>query len=288
MGILDYLHPSDRDDLLKLLRNAANSGDNPSGTPPRSADLPSPLDSARWPVGPVGAPPHTDASMMSPAPFGFVLARLSGGVFNSTPAAQPAPPQACAARGDGSGQQHAADGNAMLAAADGWLNGVPVVGPYLISLSDRNMAKARAERYGTRYDDELAFVRGLSKQAWDDHPYVSIGSGLAAGMTSLAPFGLTAAGARLLGLAEGPLGAMMARGAATGAAIGGADAAARGARGRGIALGAGAGFVGGLLGAPTFQRLARRWPESAARFTAGLIPRGGWFLERHSASQQTE
>ncbi len=261
MGILDYLHPDDRDDLLELLRNATASGGDPSGTPPRSADLPSPLDSARWPVGPVGAPSHTDASMMSPAPFGFVPASLSDGVFNSTPAAPSAPPQASAASqarvAAGAGQS-APETDPWLAAANGWLDGIPVVGPYLISHGDRSMARARAERYGTSYDDELRSIQALTKRTAEDHPFVTGVAKWAGTLASLAPLGMTAAGAEALGLAGGPLIQMGARGALTSGLIGGADAAARN---RSVLAGAGLAALGGAFG-PVVGRVAGANAES--------------------------
>lgn len=99
-----------------------------------------------------------------------------------------------------------------------------------------------APDFSTRYAQNLARQNEESEKFREAHPVKSTVAGLAGGAAALAPIGMTATGAKLLGIGGDTVLGMAARGALSGGAIGGADAASRG---EDIAKGA---VIGGALG----------------------------------------
>jgi hypothetical protein len=139
------------------------------------------------------------------------------------------------------------------ALASGYIEGFPIVGPYIKSGVEKAAAKARSLRDGTSYQDELDFVRRSNALNSQDHSIADTTGQLTSSVGSM----LTGAGMapRAFGLV-GPLAERMGFGAATNALIGGADAAARSGgdlsqTGQGAALG---GVLGGTL--PAAGRVA--------------------------------
>lgn len=143
------------------------------------------------------------------------------------------------------------------------LRGIPVAGGYV----DKGTAylNALAAKVGIDPGEGMAktgtisemaaanepVIKAAADQREKDHPIESTVGKVFAGAGALAPLGATALGAKALGLAGETLPAQIAAGAASGGAIGGLDAAARGEDvGTGIKSGAffgGAGPVGGRI-----------------------------------------
>lgn len=156
---------------------------------------------------------------------------------------------------------HAAKEQAMGTAG---AEGVPIAGAYA-----RNAAAAMSaaspwhqtegghgvgssgETFSERYQKNRDLMNDVQEGYREAHPVASRVAPIAGGVMAMAPLGATALGARLLGVSPGAsLLGSVGRGATSGAAIGGADAAARGTDiPTGVALG---GVFGG--GAPVVGR----------------------------------
>lgn len=127
--------------------------------------------------------------------------------------------------------------------ASGFIEGIPIVGPYIKSGVEKAAAKARSIRDNTSYEDELKVVQKANALAAQEHPNLN-SAGQVAGA-----IGPMIAGAGLapeaFGLA-GPLAQRAVAGAATNALINGADTAVRtGGDLKSTAISAG---VGGAIG----------------------------------------
>ena len=83
-------------------------------------------------------------------------------------------------------------GGALNAAARGLVDGVPVVGPYLLSGIDRADAAVRAATNDSRYSDEVARARDYDAQMRADHPYATTAGEVAGGIAGTAPLILAA------------------------------------------------------------------------------------------------
>lgn len=134
---------------------------------------------------------------------------------------------------------------AATAAASGFINGIPIVGPYLNSGVVKAVAKARSLRDSTKYEDELKFLNATQSQVNAENPGMNT-AGQVAG--AVAPM---VAGAGLAPRAFGLAGSLAERvgfGAGTNALINGADTAARGGSAQDVLTsgGVGAGIGGGL------------------------------------------
>jgi hypothetical protein len=138
------------------------------------------------------------------------------------------------------------------------LRGAPVIGAYadkgaaMLNAALQPLTETGLSHAGT-YAERLAENEPKIKQATDAyekvHPIETTAGKFAVGAGTLAPLGATALGAKALGLTGDALLPMMARGAATGAVIGGTDAAARGEDiGKGAMFGAGGGAAGPAIG----------------------------------------
>lgn len=157
-----------------------------------------------------------------------------------------------------------ADG-ALNAAARGLVDGVPVVGPYLLSGIDKADAAVRAATNDSRYSDEAAKARDYDAQMRTEHPYATTAGEVAGGVVGTAPLILAAPAA--FGAGAGGLAARSAASMVSGAVLGGSDAAVRSggdvnAAGKGMIAGAAFGgaapAVGSIVGAG-----ARRVAEAA-------------------------
>lgn len=157
--------------------------------------------------------------------------------------------------------------SAALAVGSGFLNGIPIVGPSLEKGVVNADAWVRNKLYGEPQDQTVPAMQGEVAQSQAAYPKTTTASNVAGAAAGLLPLGETALGARALGL-EGSIPMRLGQGALGGAAIGGADAAARGnnpavgaALGAGFGLGApAAGSAIGAIGKGIFNAL----PMSAA------------------------
>lgn len=88
----------------------------------------------------------------------------------------PAPPPASDLPGDGS-----------AAVGRGIINGVPVVGPYLLAGVNRGAAAVRALQNGTTFPEELKKVEAFGEETKKAHPWASTGGELLGGVVGTAP-----------------------------------------------------------------------------------------------------
>lgn len=134
---------------------------------------------------------------------------------------------------------------ASTAMASGFIQGIPIVGPYLNSGVLKSVAKARSLRDGTKYEDELSFIKGTQSQVNQENPGMNTAGQVAGAVAPMvAGAGLAP---RAFGLV-GPLAERVGLGAGTNALISGADTAARGGSGNDVLTsgGVGAATGGGL------------------------------------------
>lgn len=117
------------------------------------------------------------------------------------------------------------DAGTTAAALRGVLNGIPVVGPSIVSGVERAAAGIGALRDDARYSDTLSEVQANSRATAEAHPYVTTGSEIVGGALGTLP--LVAAAPAAFGAGAGALPLRMGASWASGATIGGADAAVR-------------------------------------------------------------
>ncbi|MGY2052417.1 hypothetical protein [Methylobacterium sp. JK268] len=163
------------------------------------------------------------------------------------------------------GVEAASTGDGSAAVGRGIVNGVPVVGPYLLGGLNRVAAGVRALKNDTRFSDELANVERFGERTAAEHPVASTAGELGGGVLGTLP--AVAAAPAAFGIGAGGLAARSAASALTGAAIGGADAAVRsdgdpGATKTSAAIGGALGAVspgiGSLVGRMVGARAANR------------------------------
>lgn len=123
----------------------------------------------------------------------------------------------------GSGGDSANDVTAL--AAGEYIEGIPIVGPYIRGGADRLGAGIRSAIYDTDYEDELAFIQGRNADLEESHPNLATGANIVGGVAGMAPAVMAAPAA--FGAGGGSLLARSGAGALSGGAIGGADAAVR-------------------------------------------------------------
>ncbi|WP_430913904.1 hypothetical protein [Methylobacterium sp. sgz302541] len=174
-----------------------------------------------------GAPPVADLSKMSDAD----LTKLHGSFTDLPSAGQP--------------------GDASAAVGRGIVNGVPVIGPYLLAGLNRGVAGIRALQNDTRYSDELGKVEKFGESTVAEHPIASGAGEIAGGVVGTLP--LVAAAPALFGAGGAALPVRTAASAASGTVLGGADAAVRSggdweATKFGAELGGGLGAAGPIAG----------------------------------------
>lgn len=154
--------------------------------------------------------------------------------------------------------------------AEGALNGVPIVGPSLVSGVQKAAAATRALSNGTTFPQELANVQRLTQLDQTAHPLANTAGNVAG--TGLAYLGASAVpGApTLLGMSGPSLVVRSAAGAGSNALIGYADA---NARGENPITGAIFGGVGGAA-APAVGKVAGEVGGKAVNAIASLAPTG--------------
>jgi hypothetical protein len=113
----------------------------------------------------------------------------------------------------------------LLAGATSFLNGVPVIGPALLGGTQRASAGIHTLQNGAPYASNLETVQGRTAEAQAQNPGISTASSILGGITGTG-LGVMAAPAAF-GVSGAGFVPNMAASALSGAAIGGADAAAR-------------------------------------------------------------
>lgn len=146
----------------------------------------------------------------------------------------------------------------LLAGSGSFIEGVPVAGPTLINLAKQGRAAFQGmtpEAVTSEYD--------AAKAA---NPITSTASGIGGAIASLAPFGATALGGKLLGM-TGSLPSRLAMGGLSGSVISGADTAARGGDMGNVMSSA---LLGGAIGTalPALGGLANKVGNSMAQRAA--------------------
>lgn len=114
---------------------------------------------------------------------------------------------------------------AMNAGARGFVDGIPVAGPYILGGIDRADAALRSYQGGTDYGSELAKAQQYGADVKAAHPYATTAGEVAGGIAGTAP--LIAAAPAAFGAGTGGLIGRSLISAASGSALGGADAAVR-------------------------------------------------------------
>lgn len=121
-----------------------------------------------------------------------------------------------------SGQQ---TGDGAAAVGRGLINGVPIVGPALLSGTNKAAAFLRSVSKGIPYDQALKDVEGFGERTANANPGATTGGELAGGVLGTAP--LVAAAPAAFGGGTAALGTRAIASGLSGAGIGGADAAVR-------------------------------------------------------------
>lgn len=150
--------------------------------------------------------------------------------------------------------------------ARGGLEGIPIVGPAIRSGAEKLAAGVRSYLDDTPLELEQQRTELMSKAMAREHPVAETAGEITGGIGATAGLGATATGARLLGLAGESLPGMMARGAVSGGAIGGADALVRG---ESPVTGGGIGLAAGGLG-PAAGRAVSTAAAPLARVIRGV------------------
>lgn len=153
-------------------------------------------------------------------------------------------------------------GSPAAAVGAGVISGIPVIGPTVMDKVQRGLAHVRAYSSGKPYDQELENVRQFTQGTVAQNPNAETFGKVLGGVVGLAPVASTGAGAAALGM-RGNLLTRALAGGASGAAIGAADAAARGEDIEHAAATSGglgviapvAGRVIGMAAAPAINRL---------------------------------
>ncbi|MBB2964071.1 hypothetical protein [Methylobacterium sp. R2-1] len=113
------------------------------------------------------------------------------------------------------------DAGTTAAALRGALNGIPVVGPAIVSGAERAAAGIGAMRNETSYADTLEQVQANSKATAEAHPHVTTGSEIAGAVLGTAP--LVAAAPAAFGISAASLPVRAATSMVTNGALGAAD-----------------------------------------------------------------
>jgi hypothetical protein len=184
--------------------------------------------SAPAPQAAGGAAPKADLAGMSDAD----LLKLHRGFSDAPTAAEP--------------------GDASAAVGRGLIEGVPVVGPYLLAGANRAAAGIRALKNDTRFSDELANVERFGERTAAEHSIAAGAGEIGGGVVGTLP--LMAAAPAAFGISGAALPIRMVASSLSGAGLGGADAAVRsggdlGAIEQGAAIGGGLGAAGPAIGA---------------------------------------
>lgn len=159
------------------------------------------------------------ASSLPPPPAGFVLAPLE----RPTPSGQHLTFEEGQRLLDK--EEQAGVKGAAGAGMTGFIDGIPVVGPYLLSGVQKAAAGISSMIDGESYDQNLAQAQQITKDAQEQHPIVTGTGEVAGAVAGTLPMIAAAPAAFGVGASSVPT-AMLASGT-SGAVIGGADAAVR-------------------------------------------------------------
>lgn len=176
--------------------------------------------------------------------------------------------------------------NVANVASGGFLEGIPVAGPYIREGADRLGAGARSVIYGTDYDDEYKFVKERTGQLQQKHPNVDTAAQITGGVAGTIPAVIAAPTA--FGAGAGSLATRSLVSGMTGTGIGGADSAVRSDGDlMSTGIGAGMGFATGAAG-PGVARVAQAgWnavrgggrPTGADRFLQEKLRQDGMTVD---------
>lgn len=184
-------------------------------------------------------------------------------------------------------QQPAGDaaffGGGSAAIGRGLINGVPVVGPALLSGTNKAAAFLRSVKDGIPYSEALRQVESFNDRLVEKNPIASTVGEVGGGILGTVP--LVAAAPAAFGAGAGGLAARSVASGVTGGALGAADSAARsggdaeealqgGAIGGGLGLiapGAGAAIGGAIKGAARLNAAMRPQVEGISNPTARIL-----------------
>jgi len=163
-------------------------------------------------------------------PYQRATAGMGYGPAPSTPSAIRTPEQDQALLRLGpQGQDSIAGADGSIGAAlTGAVQGMPIVGPALLSGEQKAAAGLASLSNGKTYDQNLQSAQDLTIASQGQHPNFTTGGEIVGAVAPLAAVGSYGLGARALGMEGGSLGARVAASTGSGAAIGSADTAARG------------------------------------------------------------
>lgn len=119
----------------------------------------------------------------------------------------------------------ARESRAANATARGIVNGLPVVGPYVLGGIDRADAAVRSLTNDSRYSDEVAKATSYGEKTAAEHPWATTGGEIAGGIVGTLP--MIAAAPAAFGAGAAGLGVRSLASAASGIVLGGADSAVR-------------------------------------------------------------
>lgn len=158
----------------------------------------------------------------------------------------------------------------LRTAAGGFLEGVPVVGPYLRGAAEHVTAAGASLVNGQPYDEALARVRSLGQAEKEANPYVDTGAQIAGNIAGTAP--LIAAAPAAFGVTGASVPSRMVAGGISGGALGAADGSVRDGEmgaitggGIGLTLGAAGPLAGNLFGRGVEAFQTARANQTAAR-----------------------
>ncbi|MBY0322428.1 MAG: hypothetical protein K2X72_27160 [Reyranella sp.] len=142
-------------------------------------------------------------------------------------------------------------GDGAAAVGRGIIDGVPVVGPYILGGLNRAAAAVRTLQNGTTFPEELKNVEAFGEATAKENPKANFGGELAGGIVGTLP--LVAVAPAAFGVGSGSLVARTGASTLSGGVLGGADSAVRSngdasSTGLGAAIGAGLGALGPGIG----------------------------------------
>lgn len=148
-------------------------------------------------------------------------------------------------------EAQAGAGGATGAALTSFVDGLPVIGPYLTGGVQRASAGIASTINGKGYDENLKAAQDVTQAAQDAHPYVTTAGNVAGGVAGTLQ--LVAAAPAAFGAGSAPLAARMLASGISGSMLGGTDAAVRSGGDiksieDGALWGFGAGFAGPAAG----------------------------------------
>jgi predicted secreted Zn-dependent protease len=179
-------------------------------------------------------------------------------------------------------QQEAGQGvsGALGAGMTGYIEGIPVIGPSLVSGAQKGSAYLSSLINDKPYEENLSQAQGITESAQQQHPYVTTASNVAGAVGGTIP--LIAAAPTAFGAGGGSLLARSLLGGITGGVLGGTDAAVRADRDNRLRDAIAGTLIGGTLGvagpavskgaSSLYGALAERMAARKAAEQAGTSP----------------